>query len=503
MKRIAVLSYFLFLISYFSFSQNVGIGTITPDPSSVLEIQSTNKGMLVPRIALVAANSASPVTTPADALLIYNIATSGAGSNAVSPGFYYWSIAGSRWIAISVTTSNNGNTGFGVWGDCATNGNISEYNPAVADDGAAGDAMGSSVSISGSYAIIGAPLDDVGGNNNQGSAYIFYYNGSGWVQQQKLTALDGAANDAFGLTVFISGNYAIIGSAQDDIGANTDQGSAYIYFYNGSTWVQQQKLIASDGVGSDFFGARVSISGNYAAIATYLDDVGINTDQGSVYIFFYNGSSWIQPQKLLAADGTAGDNFGSSVSISGNYVVIGANQDAPAGSAYVFNYNGSTWVQQQKLNGSDITAGEGFASDVSVSGNYIVIGASSDDIGAVANQGSAYIFYYNGTSWIELQKLTAPDPGTDDAFGDRVSISGNYVIISSLYDDIGSSANQGSAYIFQNINNVWRLLQKVVAPGGYAQDNFGASSGINSGRFIICAPAIAASRGMAFFGKIN
>jgi hypothetical protein len=507
MRKIFIHSYFIFLILILSLpkellSQNVGVGTSTPHASAVLEVQSTNKGMLVPRIALTSANVAAPVSSPADALLVFNTATTGSGSNSVSPGFYYWNAASSRWTAIGGPT-NTSSVGFGTWGDCPGN-NISDYNPVAADDGVAGDFLGLDASMSGNYTIVGAPYDDIGVNIDQGSAYIFYFNGSTWIQQQKLTASDGTANDAFGTRVSMSGNYAIVSSLSDAIGANAYQGSAYIYFFNGSTWVQQQKIVAPDGTAGDYFGSSVSISGNYAIIGAASDTPG-----GSAYIFFYNGSSWVAQQKLTASDALADDAFGNEVSISGNYAVvgavgddIGANNDR--GSAYVFFYNGSTWVQQQKLTASDGTAGDYFGVSVSVSGNYIVVGAYAEYTGPNTFQGSAYVFYFNGT-WTEQQKLTSPDGAAFDSFGERVFISGNYIAVSSIYDDIGAVTDQGSVTIFQNINGIWQVLQKAVMPGGRSNDRFGSSCAINNNRFVIGAFGVynGSNRGMAFFGKIN
>ncbi|MEO6488374.1 MAG: FG-GAP repeat protein, partial [Ferruginibacter sp.] len=302
------------LVVLFSQAQNVGIGTETPNASAQLELQSANKGMLVPRVALTAANIAAPVTAPANALLLYNTATSGTGENAVKPGFYYWNSVTSRWVAIATEAgvSPNGSVGFGTWGDCSIN-NVSEYNPAVAADGESQDLFGFSVSMSGNYAVIGAYGDD----GQKGAAYIFFYNGSGWVQQQKLTANDGTAADFFGYKVFIMGNYAFIGAPGD----NSSMGSAYVFFFNGITWTQQQKLTASDGAGGDNFGGSVGISGSDAIIGAPGDDVF----KGSAYIFHFNAGTWQQLPKLTANDGVANDFFGFSVSVSGNYALVGAD----------------------------------------------------------------------------------------------------------------------------------------------------------------------------------
>jgi len=213
----------------------------------------------------------------------------------------------------------------------------------LASDGAADDRFGDSVSISGNVALVGAELDDDKGTDS-GSAYVFRWSGGSWVEEQKLLASDGAADDRFGSSVSISGNVALVGAELDD-DKGTDSGSAYVFRWNGSSWLEEQKLLASDGAGSDYFGSSVSISGNVALVGAYLDDDN-GTYSGSAYVFRWNGSSWVEEQKLLASDGAADDRFGDSVSISGDMALVGAFWDddngTDSGSAYVFEIADTT-----------------------------------------------------------------------------------------------------------------------------------------------------------------
>ena len=214
---------------------------------------------------------------------------------------------------------------------------VTERQKLLASDGAANDQFGYSVSISGDYAIVGAYADDDKGSNS-GSAYVFKRDGTNWSEQQKLTASDGAASDLFGRSVSISGDYAIVGADYDDDNGSYS-GSAYIFKWDGSNWVQQQKLIASDGAANDYFGYSVSISGDYAIVGAYVDD----GSKGSAYIFKRNGTSWSQQAKLLASDGATSDLFGCSVSISGDHAIVGAYQNddegTDSGSAYAFRFS--------------------------------------------------------------------------------------------------------------------------------------------------------------------
>ena len=352
----------------------------------------------------------------------------------------------------------------------------------LASDGAAGDNLGKSVSIDGDYSIVGANGDDFNGDNS-GSAYIYYNNGTNWVEQQKLTASDSNNGDEFGSAVAISGNYAIIGSSYDDDNGE-NSGSAYIFFNNGTNWVEQQKLTASDSNNGDEFGSAVAISGNYAIIgSSYDDDNGENS--GSAYIFFNNGTSWVEQQKLTASDGTVGDDFGFSVSISGNYALIGSNYDdyngEHSGSAYVFYNNGNSWVEQQKLTASDGAANDDFGFSVSISNSLAIVGAPA----ATFITGAAYVFYYNGVTWVEQQKLTASDGEGFDCFGISTSIYNNYAIAGahSPMNTIKSS----SAYIFHYDGSYWIEQQKLITSDGIPQDDFGYSVSISDSISVIGA----------------
>lgn len=269
----------------------------------------------------------------------------------------------------------------------------------LAADGAMFNGFGFSVSVSGDTAIVGAAQDDDNGSVS-GSAYIFTRNGSTWTQQAKLLAADGESNDLFGHSIAISGDTAIVASPKDDDNG-PDSGSAYVFTRNGNSWTQQAKLSAADGESNDFFGYSVSVSGNTAIVGAHMDDDN-GSISGSAYIFTRNGSTWTQQAKLLAADGVSDDYFGTSVSISGDTAIVGAPDDddngSMSGSAYVFTRSGSVWTQQAKLLPSDGESNDYFGRFVSVSGNAAAVGAPFDNV-----NGSAYVF--NDASAITIPTL--------------------------------------------------------------------------------------------------
>jgi hypothetical protein len=248
------------------------------------------------------------------------------------------------------------------------------------------------------------------------------------------------------LSVSVSGDTAVVGADHDDTPGGEGAGSAYVFARSGTTWTQQQKLLATDGTASDSFGVSVSISGDTALVGAYLDDPPSGTDAGSAYVFVRSGTTWTEQQKLLAPDGAAGDNFGNSVSVSGDTALLGAYKDdgggADAGSAYVFVRSGTAWTQQQKLVASDGGQFNAFGVSVSVSGDVAVIGVPYDNT-PLFDAGSAYVFMRSGSTWTQQQKLLAPAGAEQDYFGYSVSVAANTVIAGAP-----SAFGPGSAHVF-------------------------------------------------------
>ena len=352
---------------------------------------------------------------------------------------------------------------------------------AITPSAAAGDKFGVSVAISGDTALIGAYEDDIAFNINRGSAYIFTRSGSTWSQQAKLTASDGGSGDHFGASVALDGDTALIGAPQDNIGVNSSQGSAYVFVRSRSTstWIQQAKLTASDGAADDEFGASVALDGNTALVGAYVDE----TYQGSAYVFVRSGTAWSQQQKLVASDGSVSDYFGWSVALDGNYALIGAKWDnSPGlnqGSAYVFVRSGSTWSQQAKLTASDGDSGDEFGWSVALDGDTALIGADWDTVDGIILRGSAYVFTRSGTNWSQQKKLTAPDGEIGDYFGNSVAIYGDTALVGTFMGH--------SAHLFTRNDGTWNYWGKLTASEGSTADQFGNSVALSGDTVLVGA----------------
>ena len=267
--------------------------------------------------------------------------------------------------------------------------------------------------------------------------------------EQKAFAADGASLEDFGISVAVLGNTALIGADCATIDGNANQGAAYVFVYDGSSWSFQQKLVAADGAGDDYFGVSVALGTDIALVGASGTTIGEKTAQGAAYIFTREGTKWTQQAKLIADDGETGDDFGWSVALSDGTAVVGANSktinDARAqGAAYVFIAEGPNWVQQARLTALDGAEDDWFGWSVALSGNTVLVGTPKSDVLENIDQGAVYTFTRADGNWTEQSKLTAPDGEAYDGFGWSVVVSGDTAMVGAIYDEIGDNSYHGS-----------------------------------------------------------
>jgi len=351
----------------------------------------------------------------------------------------------------------------------------------TASDGARNDHFGSVVAMSGDYAIVGA----YGNDDNQGAAYIFKREGTRWIEQARLRKpVPREADDYFGYSVAISGDYAIVGagsshSERNPVGAFL----AYIFKRNGTNWTLQY----------DHFGSSVSISGNYAIMGWPFDDSVTEKydkyDFGSVSIFEWNGISWTQQDKIFASDGGEHTYFGDVVSISGDYAVVSKGyarqMSLSYGPVYIFKREGTNWTEQVILSSSE----HSFGNSISISNDYAVVGAFEENTDNENGSGSVYIFKRDDTNWTEQVKLTALDSESWAHFGSAVSINGDCIIVGTPDDDDHyMGRDSGSAYIFELEDGDWTQRTKLTALDAAYDDFLGTSVAIDGDYAIVGAP---------------
>ncbi len=342
----------------------------------------------------------------------------------------------------------------------------------LAGDGAPRDWFGYAVAADGNQAVMGAPRAD-GLFADSGAAYVYRVVGAAWLPETKLTPADEVFAGEFGSAVAMSNDVVLVGAPRSGH-LGTDAGAAYVFRRVGANWVEEAVLLPADGSAGDQFGGSVALWGNTAVVgAGYDDDQGTNA--GAAYVFQHDGEQWVERQKLVAPDGAAYDRFGT-VAASNDAILVGAAMDDDAGSAsgsaYVFRFNGVSWVLEQKLVPAGLAAWDQFGCAVSVADGVALIGALGDDAKG-ADAGAAHVFRFNGVQWVLEDKF---GPGANAAgahFGASVAISGNTALVGSLGDgEYGTQAGAVGAFLHDGTK--WLDQVKLLASDGVAYERFGA-----------------------------
>lgn len=412
-------------------------------------------------------------------------------------------------------------------------GQIARLEPQIVNNGLTN--FGGSISLSRDILAIGDSSDhEISASS--GAVYIFNRHKGGennWGQTAKLKSGDAAKSDGFGVSVYISGNTLVVGACLN----RTDGirgGSAYIFEReeDADEWTQLKKLIATDIKDRDHFGRSVSKNNDIIVIGApgrYSGD-----QAGAVYLFSKDTggeNNWGQLTKLTKENGIAEDNFGASVTINNDMIVIGSPRDNDLGAIHIYKTDAeANWKEIRELKGEDfneqkigeiisvnedlvmlgfpkenydkgivsfvridketdqlgkvITIDGGnsasdqyFGTAVDLDGDIAIIGAYGDDENG-RSSGGAYIFSRENSSsdkWRMVTKLSPNDPEEYDLFGRKVAISGDVAIVGAYgSDDHGSSS--GSAYIFSKDTggeNNWGEVLKLTDPNGNEDDLFG------------------------------
>jgi hypothetical protein len=328
------------------------------------------------------------------------------------------------------------------------------------------DNFGYTVDIYGDTAVVGAYFDDIGANTDQGSAYVYTRAADGqWSLQQQLLASDGAASNRYGSSVAIYGDTVAVGAVA------AGAGTVYVYTRSGSTWTEQQKLVGADGLAGEWEGFSVDIYADTIVAGSFNDpDSGLG-NVSSVYVFTRSGTTWTQQQKLLPSVLQDIGRFGYDVTIYGDTIAVGelnktVGSNSGQGDVYVYTRSGTTWTQQAILTASDGIASQWFGGSVDLYGDTLVVGTIKD---------AAYVFTRSGTTWTQQQKLVGFDTLTNDWFGISAAIYGDTIVISASRDSEGIYPVQGSIYMFTRSGTIWTGQGKLTAGSPNTSDQFGGS----------------------------
>ncbi len=295
----------------------------------------------------------------------------------------------------------------------------------------AGDAYGSALSIYGDYAVVGASS----AFNKEGRVYVFKRTGPGdWKLETVLNSTDKATGDAFGWAVSIYENTILVGAPDKFSGT----GAAYIFKMTNGLWRQEAQLFSSNAPNGRF-GTWLSLYGDYAVVSA--------NQREKVFIYERDGSSW--PQKITLNSPSASINFGTSVSVYKENLLVGAFNDDQAGNnagaAFLYTREAGQWKLSKKLIASDAAARKNFGGRVAIAENYAVIGTLYELANSTITDGSAYTFKKDGDNWLEQEKHLTP---SSDFYGWNVAIDNNIALVGAYGADL-EGTDSGAAYLYE------------------------------------------------------
>ena len=267
----------------------------------------------------------------------------------------------------------------------------------LADPDAAGnDVFGTSVALSGDTALVGDYNKTVAGQGSAGAAYVYTRTGTTWSQQAELTASDAACGDGLGISVALSGDTALVGAAWKTVSGQSYAGAVYVFKRTGTSWSQRAELSDPHAATKDAFGSSVALSGDSALVGASGKTVSGQSGAGAAYVYTRSGTTWSQQAELSASDAAVDDGLGSVVALSGDTALVGAGDksvggQSDAGAAYVYARAGTTWSQQTELSDPGATANDGFGWSVALSGETALVGAPNETVGSAGATGAAYV----------------------------------------------------------------------------------------------------------------
>lgn len=347
----------------------------------------------------------------------------------------------------------------------------------VADDFLVGDLaganarFGTSVSISGNTAVVGAPGTQVGGQNNHGAVYVFERVDSDWVQAAYLVADEPTPGGSFGQAVALDGDRLLVGApshGQPDI---SQTGVMFVFERDGEDWNQVARLVADDATANFRIGGALALSGSRVVVGAPMATVAGISRRGATYVFEDTGSGWAQTAKILASDGVANQQFGESVQVSGDRIAVGASRSAVdgsnfAGSAYILDWDGSDWIETAKIIADDAGFNQNFAKSIALDGDRLISSSPQASANGIQYAGAVYVHELQGTSWQQVEKLYASDVAENDylQYGVNVALSGARVAVSATGAPLPDNLT-GAVYMYVPEDEIAYVVKPLVTAG--------------------------------------
>jgi hypothetical protein len=296
--------------------------------------------------------------------------------------------------------------------------------------------FGRSVAIQGTTVFVGARFAPAG-SLNAGAVYVFSKHGDSWQNVGKIVSPSPEEWDNFGRALAVQGDTLVVTARKSDL----EEGSAYIFRYDGGNWIHQEDLVASDAAPGAYFGQSVAVQGDVIVIGARNANP---REAGAVYFFRRYDEGWTEIAKVFSENGKKNDQFGFTVAIAGDLVTVGARRADPdtledAGAVYVYSVIGDSVEPVARLTPHDARAKDEFGQSVAIAGDTVAVGAWKDD----RKLGSVYLFRLKDGQWTETGKISASDGLEGDEFGYSLAAFGNRLVTGAHFAD----AKAGAAYV--------------------------------------------------------
>jgi FG-GAP repeat protein len=366
---------------------------------------------------------------------------------------------------------------------------------AVPDEAGSNAQFGSAASLDGSLALFGADGD----NGFRGAAYFYTKGDAGWTELQRITPDDDTAAE-FGYRVLLRGDVAIVTADQSSPNNNAAQGSAYVFAPDDTgTWAQTEILLADDGQTFDNFGSTASMDGNTLVIGAHGATVGPNAAQGAAYLFANHNGNFAQFDKLVADDGVAFDNFGITTAIAGDTLFVGAATAAIGGhngqgAVYAYHLDNGTWAQTQKLVADDGATNDDFGLSLAFDGTTLMVGSIFS-----GGTGAVYVFTNDGTGWQQQQRLSVDGISQFSFFGNAIALHGGEALIGADGENVGTNTTVGAAYLFRFDGSSWNEEHTFLSSDGTTDDFFGLAVDYDGSTALISTLHPNGNQGAAYF----
>ena len=351
--------------------------------------------------------------------------------------------------------------------------------------------FGFSVDLDGEYAVVGAFRDEDGIILETGAAFVYHYNGATWEETAKLEASSINSLNWFGWDVATDGDIVLASARRGDT-FTTNGGDVTVFRLDGSNWVEEAILTPSDAVIGDF-GFAVEVDGNVAAVGAP-GRSGTVGSEGAVYVYRYNGVQWVEEDILLGSNLSVQSLFGSAIAIDGDRMLVSAfNADDStsnqAGKLFIFDYDGAQWNRTIELQSNNSNNIANLGVSVALDGDWAVGGAPLDDT-IQGGAGAALVYQYDGSNWNFHSKLTASDGAGFFLFGSAVAISGNRLVVTADNWFPSGGVATGKAYLFEynEISDVWEEVESFVPAGVTQGASFGHAAAMQGDVMLFGAP---------------